>query len=301
MHAIKKKLLRLYLKVAGKVLAPFLCDKSALIVRFDGGISSQLAFWALYRELESKSSEVLADLSWFTSDGMDMNGEHVRNFDLLKAFSKVSIKPAGLLQSYYYRRHFNVSEDQFSLDLNAPAYYGGYYGRWSLFKKYAGQMSSCFSELTKQLANEKGYLSSIETAGHACAVHVRRGDLSVYNPAYGNPLDASYFVEAIKKVEERFDGAKFFIFSDDLSWVREHVVSQLHESCCFQLVTGNDSAKGFVDLYLMASCDSFIASQGSLAKYARLLGDPSRVIVEPSSCRLFDENDEHPSVVLDVV
>jgi hypothetical protein len=62
-------------------------------------------------------------------------------------------------------------------------------------------------------------------------------------------------------------------------------------------VTGNGSDKGYIDLYLMSKCDSFITSQGSLGKYARLLRSDDALIIEPSSKVMF-ENELLENVVI---
>jgi hypothetical protein len=63
------------------------------------------------------------------------------------------------------------------------------------------------------------------------------------------------------------------------------------------VIDENGSDRGYVDLYLLSQCRTFISSQGGFAKFARLLGDPSRLIIEPSSRAIFDESDENVIVL----
>ena len=78
-----------------------------------------------------------------------------------------------------------------------------------------------------------------------------------------------------------------------------NIIRNLGSETSYFVVENNGSDRGFVDLYLMSRCQSFVSSQGAFGKYARLLGDPSRLIVEPSSHALFSKNDGNV-IVLDV-
>lgn len=292
-----KRLYKFFLKCQAFFLRNRI-DRNKVIVRFDGGISSQIAFWALYLEFEKQGYEVSADLSWYRDDGMDMFGQHVRNFDMEKVFPGASINVAKPFEAYFYQHNFFVDEESFRLDLKPPAYLGGYYDRWSSFKKHAQEIARQFKPELPGDARLAEILDDIERADATCAVHVRRGDLAVFNPYYGEPLTADYFKEAIRKVATIKSSTVYYFFSDDMAWVKEELIKPLANEVECHAVDVNDSARGYLDLYLMSKCSSFVASQGSLAKYARLLGDESRLIIEPSSARLFDASDKHPSICI---
>ena len=50
----------------------------------------------------------------------------------------------------------------------------------------------------------------------SCAVHVRRGDLSRYNPFYGNPPTADSFIKAMKYITSKKPNTVFYFFSDEM-------------------------------------------------------------------------------------
>jgi hypothetical protein len=290
---VRKKIIKLQ-----SILLKKKIDSSLVIVRFDGGISSQIAFWCLCLEFEQKGQKVKADLSWYENDGKDMFGDQVRNFDLLKAFPSARLDFSRPYEAYYYKTRYRISEEVFNMEIKGPAYLGGYYDRWNLFKKHAQHITSQFQPELPASEQFNRLLIDIIEAPHSCAVHARRGDLAVFNPYYGEPLTTEYFFSAVQNVSSLNPNTKFFFFSDDQVWVQRELLVPLGGDVDCVLVDINDSSRGYLDLYMMSKCGSFIASQGSLAKYARLLGDPSRTIIEPSSARLFDDLDSHPSICL---
>ena len=121
---LPKRIRKLWIKLQSIFLRKRI-EKDLFIVRFDGGICSQIAFWALYLEFQKRGENVRADLSWFRDDGMDMFTEHVRNFDMDKAFPNVKLSLAKPYESYFYQRTYSVKEEDFSLDISGPAYLGG--------------------------------------------------------------------------------------------------------------------------------------------------------------------------------
>ena len=276
---VRKKMRKIVL-FFGDIMFGKNIDPNMIIVRFDGGFASQIAFWALARHFELKGETVKYDLSWFDEDGMDMNGEHVRNFDLPKAFADFEVKAATPLEIYRYKKRHAVTESDFSLDVHAPAYFGQYYDRWPIFLSQAKFFSEAFSPIEQLSRVSAQFLDQINHAPFPVAVHVRRGDLAVYNPVYGEPPAPEYFCRAVNQVRKINSDASFFFFSDEIAWTEAEVLPLLGDTKV-TLVKGNDSGKGYIDLYLMKHCRAFIASQGAFAKFARALAGKDTLLVEP--------------------
>ena len=264
-------------------------DKGLVIVRIDGGICSQIAFLALGKYMEDKGYRVKYDLSWFQECGKDMDGKFERNFDLAHAFPALEIEQSSRLENYRYSKRYKCSN--LSLDsISPPAYLGDYYDRWPLVIEYRDLFRGLFKPDNLVFDSvTSGLVSEIKQEKSPCAVHVRRGDLGVYNKFYGSPLEVDYFNRAIRRVEELFPGTKFYFFSDEIDWLERNLIPTLGKSIQYELVAHNGSDKGYLDLYIMAKCRLFISSHGSLAKYARVLARDDAFIIEPSSKRDFDK------------
>ena len=286
---------RQMLNVLDKVFA----EENLIVIRNEGGLASQIAFWALGHELTNLGYQVKFDNSWFRYNGLDLNGKFPRNFDFSKAFPSLNLVEASKFERVVLKTVNNFTEGDPST-VKAPAYLGGFYDRWKLVVKHQKHLTENFSPEASYFSKEDlQLLEQINREPNTCGVHVRRGDLSKDHQHYGKALGADYFTRALNKIESRHEDTTFLFFSDEPEWVKQNIIRKLSSETSHFVVDNNGSDRGFVDLYLMSRCQSFVSSQGAFGKYARLLGDPSRLIIEPSSHALFDKNDE-TVIVLDV-
>jgi len=226
-----------------------------MVIRVDGGICSQINFITYGLGLAREGQCVKYDLGWFVENGRDLNGCHVRNWDMPKAFPGLEWHEA--------------TPDEIAEAKRTGAYFGGYpeAGRNILDARDA--LRAHFNPALD--ADNARRLDEI-LAGKSCAVHVRRGDLSAYDPFYGRPASVAYFAEAVRIIRALEGAVTFYFFSDDIAWVRENVLPALGDAAVV-LCGENGSDRGYVDLYLMSRCDNVISSGGSLGVLAAVLSD----------------------------
>ncbi len=67
-------------------------ETDLIILRMDGGICSQISFWALGNFYAESGFQVKFDMSWFIKNGLDMDGKFARNFDFCKLFPELKIR-----------------------------------------------------------------------------------------------------------------------------------------------------------------------------------------------------------------
>ena len=251
--------------------------KPSVIVKVDGGLCSQMHFYLIGCLFLSKNCQIEFDLHWFKISGKDSKGEFCRNFDLLKLFPNLPFKKASQLKSRLYailfphaNNYFQEDNELAYLNLTPPIYLTGYYKDpdylyHTLFKQYF--------TLNKEILDipNQAIWKQIEETKDATAIHVRRGDLSTYHPAYGTPCTSSYFSQAIHYLSQRHSPACFYIFSDEPEWCKQALIPHLPINEHYQVVDLNGSDKGYMDLVLMSCCPHQITSQGSLGKFAALL------------------------------
>ena len=241
--------------------------EKVVIVRFDGGIASQIYFYSMVKYFENKGYKVKVDLSWFDECGMDVDNKFQRNFDLLKAFNIDNLELATKEEIEYYKNKFPLKSKIYQL-AKPPVYVGRYYDYTKLLKKYRKDFIKIFNPELDE--NNRLWLSKIQSQ-NSCAIHVRRGDLSNCKFSYyGKTATAQYFINAINFIKDKVPDIKFFFFSDEVDWIKEEIVPKLHD-INYEIVDANGSDKGYLDLYLIAQCNHFISSIGSLAKFGALL------------------------------
>ena len=255
-------------------------EKNLIVVRIDGGICSQINFVALGLAVGNAlggKAKVKYDLSWFRDDGMDCNGRFVRNWDFPKAFPGLPIEEASNdeIAAVKKRRIVDLSEVTSLADLSAPAYLGGY-------PKGCFNLPGCRERLSEGFRPTLDAASAVVadeiSKGPSCAVHVRRGDLSVASVAYGVPCSPSYFSKTIRMVRALEPKVKFYFFSDEPDYVRNELLPALPTDPTYRIVDCNGNDKGYQDLALIAKCGYVIASIGSLGVYGAFLGGGTLVM-----------------------
>ena len=270
--------------------------KPKIIVRMDGGISSQMHQYLLGRIFSEKGYNVTYELSFYKKWAKDNNGRFERNFDLLKAFPYLEFKQSSKIDSMVYPISFadrsifydHDNEDLFLYDLKPPKLLGGYYRIpnevWkNLFPNYF--------RIDPLILDKNSYSLYTEIKGnkHTVGVHVRRGDLKVFNDAYGAPAGFDYFCKAISYFCSKIEKPFFYFFSDEPQWIEDELIGKLPPlNAQYKIVTGNGSDKGYMDLFLLASCEHQITSKGSFGKLGALLSKSEDKIVI-----LCDDSIEH--------
>lgn len=103
------------------------------------------------------------------------------------------------------------------------------------------------------------------------SIHVRRGDFLVHHTSFP-PITLHYINTAIKKFP--LEGLKFMVFSDDITWCKEHMK---HEAYHF-----SEGKTELEDLTAMASCKHHIIANSTFSWWAAYLGqNPDRIVVCP--------------------
>lgn len=274
--SLKKSLKSILRAVCGFLVRKWSLPK-LIIVNMDGGICSQMHFYACGTLLNQYGDVVAYNLDWFDKHGLDIDGRFERNYDLQKLFPSLEVpKIVNPLLKWIYRTCFWTETDYFGdsgsgdwKGIKAPAYVSGYfYETDDIFSKLFPVL---FSDPGPQLDMEtESILEDIKDAETTCAVHVRRGDLAKAVPPYGTPATPGYFAEAVKLVHKKNPNTLFLFFSDEPNWIEKEILPLLPDAD-FKVCHAHGSDKGYLDLYLMSQCRNIITSQGSMGKYAALM------------------------------
>jgi hypothetical protein len=109
------------------------------------------------------------------------------------------------------------------------------------------------------------------------SIHVRRGDY-VNNPKvneYHGSLQSDYYLKAIEVINNKVSDSKFYIFSDDIEWVRDNMFGDLN--AVFVKTTSDEE-----DMYLMSKCKHNIIANSSFSWWgAYLNSNESKLVVAP--------------------
>ena len=112
---------------------------------------------------------------------------------------------------------------------------------------------------------------------NAVSLHVRRGDY-LESPIHGC-CDLAYYRKAASIISNSQSDPCFFIFSDDILWVRNNL--QLYEKHVFVDIN-NDSNKSYEDLRLMSLCRHHIIANSTFSWWGAWLGAQEGITIAPA-------------------
>lgn len=277
-----------------------------IIIRAMGGLGNQLQQYALYKKLESMGKDVRMDLSWFRN--ADTQSKLLKKRDLeLDYFTGVSYRTAkpeeirGLLGRLWEEKESFVSKAGRKLfPLSAPYFtesdmyheqvfgFADKYlvGYWACEKYYADILKKLRDEIrfprseNAELEGKNEAVMRRMTETESVSVHIRRGDyLEGANYAlYSDICTEAYYEAAISCLKEKFPSARFFFFSDDMPYVREH-----YRSDDYEMIDWNHGRDSFYDMMLMSRCRHNICANSTFSFWgARLNAHEPKIMIRPS-------------------
>ena len=115
-------------------------------------------------------------------------------------------------------------------------------------------------------------LSQTET--NSISIHVRRGDY-LKNPQYFDICNTVYYRKAIGLIKEKTDNARFYVFSDDIQWVKENL--ELPQNTVY--VNWNMKTDSWQDMCLMSHCRHHIIANSTFSWWGAWLNKNEKKIV----------------------
>jgi len=273
-----------------------------IFVEVVGGLGNQMFQYAFYEKLRKcyGNDKVKLHIGYFKeirdNKGYELNKvfsiqgggnfhDVITNLldDKMDFFSRVRRKIFGFKSSYYIEgKDLSYKENIFSLDKNRDIYLRGLWQSEKYFSDIKDEILEIFKfPIITDLKNKK-ILNSI-TNSNSVSIHVRRGDYisnSTYNEILGNACDSDYYIKAINKIYELIDNPIFYIFSDDINWVKENlgIVKKLK----VQYIDWNNGQNSFIDMQLMSLCKNNIIANSTFSWWGAWLNkNENKVVIAP--------------------
>ncbi|MDD2774385.1 MAG: alpha-1,2-fucosyltransferase [Gallionella sp.] len=126
-------------------------------------------------------------------------------------------------------------------------------------------------------------------AVNAVSLHVRRGDYvnNAKTTATHGVCSLDYYREAIDCTSRRVNAPHFFVFSDDIGWVKDNLkIDYPH-----QYITHNQGAESYNDMRLMSMCQHHIIANSSFSWWGAWLNpDDKKCVIAPKRWFANDTN-----------
>ena len=268
-----------------------------IIIQVAGGLGNQLQQYALYRKFVRLGKEARLDLSWFldtaTQEKVLAKRElELTHFDRLIYESCTADEKAALIGndnlSGKLRRkllpftvhHFEESKMYHPEILNfEDMYLCGYF---ACEKYYADILYDLREKIQFPKSDNPLNLVMAEKmqSCESVSVHIRRGDyLDPENRAmFGNICTDAYYAKAMERIREEFPNAHFFLFSDDIRYLKENFA---REDCT--IVDINHDQESFYDIWLMSQCKHNICANSTFSFWgARLNSHEDKIMIRPT-------------------
>ncbi|HQS38500.1 MAG TPA: alpha-1,2-fucosyltransferase, partial [Methylotenera sp.] len=111
---------------------------------------------------------------------------------------------------------------------------------------------------------------------NAVSLHVRRGDyVTNAKNAFIGVCSLEYYRKAVEYVKNQVDKPVFFVFSDDIEWVKSNLPIDFP---CFY-IDHNHGIESFNDMRLMSHCKHHIIANSSFSWWGAWLNANSEKIV----------------------
>jgi len=266
-----------------------------------GGIGNQMFQYAAGRALSlTNSQRLLLDLSDFS----DYRLHH--GFELSRVFN-VTEERAGVLtvhqllgwranglakkvlrrpqfvwlrtKKFVVEPYFNYWHDLF--DLTDDCYLSGYWQSERYFKPFESVIRRDFT-FREPLVGRNAELKLEIANTQSISLHVRRGDY-VSDSKTGKIMDVcslEYYHKAISYMVERIERPVFYVFSDDIPWVRQNL--SVTFPCIY--VDHNSQAESYRDMQLMSLCRHHVIANSSFSWWgAWLSSNPDKIVIAPRS------------------
>ncbi len=168
-----------------------------------------------------------------------------------------------------------------------------YVGGWHSELYFASETNRIFRNFNfgKPILNESNIeILKLITDTNSVSLHVRRGDFLDSNNLnlFGRICSLDYYNKSIKQIEKHISSPHFFVFSNDMEWVKSNIFL---ENVTY--VEGNYGTNSWLDLYLMSCCKNNIIANSSFSWWGAWLNkNPNKFVICPSKFSNLDINSD---------
>ncbi len=269
-----------------------------IVTRLSGGLGNQMFQYALaLRMADRLQTDLKLDLSFFHTPppqdvtpreyelkvwGIDVasaSTEEINSFinrPRRSFWNKITGNQGD--KTWYKEKRFSFDAEV--LKLSGDLYLDGYWQSEKYFKdvepaiREAYRLKSNPDEVNIQLGKAMQDCESV-------AVHIRRVDY-LKTPeilAFHGVLEAAYYQEALRRLQEKYKDLHLFVFSDEPNWVKDHLKFDLPTT----MVDHNRGKNSYLDLWLMSRCKHQVMANSSFSWWGAWLNtNPSKIVIGPA-------------------
>lgn len=262
-----------------------------IIIRLSGGLGNQLFQYALARKLKEKGiKKVMLDTSYFHPSkqiSVTYRNYSLRNYN-------ITLEPLGFFGTMLRKLKTDIFKTLKTMHNQKPFQYDEIVlkndncylvGNWANPQYFTDLESVLRKEITLRghVSDSMQTVQKLINNSESVFIHVRRGDYLKY-PEKFVILPASYYEEAISIIKIRLANPTFFIFSDDLAFVKENLAKAAGENAVW---VGDFGLRDYEELILMSKCRHGIIANSTFSWWGAYLNDnKDKIIIAPKEFRV---------------
>tara|TARA_B100000989_G_scaffold214088_1_gene162765 strand:+ start:24441 stop:25277 length:837 start_codon:yes stop_codon:yes gene_type:complete len=253
-----------------------------ITVKITGGLGNQMFCYAYAKAIQSRGFNVRIDLSLYESYNLhggyqldyffsDLETCIVKNNLINKIFSFFKLKSNIIREEKhgFDAKYLNIDDNNYVVGyFQSEKYFMNI--REILLKQFKPnfQISSYAKTLHEKILNEE----------NSCSVHIRRGDyLNIKNQKVYKSLTSKYYINAVTWIEKKHKNIKYFIFSDDIDWVKSNL-----EFKNATYIENSNKRKPHEDILLMSICNHNIIANSTFSWWgAWLNSNDNKIVLSP--------------------
>lgn len=273
-----------------------------IITKITSGLGNQLFQYAISRSIARHAkTDLKLDISSFASSSFRTYGlkyfnisQEIASRDKVGEFYSYSKNHAADLKSKIWRNTINniftavarkrIYLTRRSLPFLMPAlpllarfleviYIECYWQGEKYFKDIEDILRKELT-LKKEFDNIPEDILRAVAGSNSVAIHIRRGDYTSYQPLALCPIE--YYYKAVKKIVALCKNPHFFVFSDDISWVKQNL------KLPYPTTFIDSNTKDYEDLILMSKCKHNITANSTFSWWGAWLNtNPNKIIITP--------------------
>lgn len=262
-----------------------------IITKLNGGLGNQLFQYSFGRYLSEKNKDILKlDIQGLEKTTKDTQRKFLLNkFNISSSIGEpTEIKkmkyPFGFLSKIKRGldvkifRKFYINFEPKLLTLKGDVYLAGFFQSENYFKEIESIIRKEFTLKDPLSPSAQTYADQITQIQDAISIHIRRGDYVSNSSAnkYFGTCDLTYYERAISKIKESITSPNFFIFSDDIEWVKEHLKIE------GAVYVSNPNLSEYEELILMSYCAHNIIANSTFSWWGAWLNqNPNKIVIAP--------------------
>lgn len=285
-----------------------------IIIKISGGLGNQLFQYAFGKALQQRRNiQVKIDTSSFKQkSGITPRQFLLDRFNIsleiatCDDFKKIRVPyPADkTIKENIYRIIFKIQEsfrtnstrkiivdhrlnfNKSMFNISDNSYVSGVWTNEKYFKDISNILKNEFTPKFTFSNETQNLLSQINTK-NSVSVHIRRGDYLKYAHKF-KILSDQYYKDAIKLMNEKEIGSRFFVFSDDIDYVKSKYADIFGRDTVY---VSRLNITDYEEIWLMSRCKHNIIANSTFSWWGAWLNNNSqKIIVAPDQYRNDDKD-----------